>query len=148
MKTLFAPVGAMAIIVLSLNLLHANENIPFVPGLWNFTGSLDPDLGGKGPESYSECVTDELMDTNQMIRDMERGFGEGSCSVTPTINGNILTLNLACKSDIGTADGLGIYSISDEGRTMIGSMDVTMAYSGQSITVKMLLSGEHSGDSC
>ncbi len=147
-KTLIAPLGALAIMVLSFNLLHANENLPFLPGLWKFTGSLEPDLGGKGPEDFSECVTDELMDTGQIAEDMERGFGKGSCSVTPTIDGNVLTLNLACKSEVGSAAGLGIYTISDQGRSMAGSMDVTMAYSGMEVTVKMLMSGKHSGQSC
>lgn len=147
-KATFAHAIALLIIVLSFNLLHASEKLEFLPGLWTFTGSLDPDLGGKGAQTYTECVTEDLMDTDRMADDMERGFGDGSCAITPTLDGKVLTLNLACASNVGTANGLGLYTISDDGKSMEGSMDVTMAYSGQSITVKMSVNGKHTDDSC
>ncbi len=130
----------------SATVLVADNEVPFKPGLWEFTSTADSPLTGGGTSVDTQCITDDLLDINKMTSELEKSLPGAKCDVQRNTKDNRFEVSMVCTGGGGTMEGQGSYTVGDGGLSMEGEMTLKMEFSGNPIEVKTVATGKWVGD--
>jgi len=126
--------------------VQAEDKLPFKPGLWEMVMQIDSAATGPSSHTTKECITEEVMDSEKMAKNMEESMPNIECEVDKMVDGASMTITLSCDGDGGKVSGKGDYKTEDDGETMTGEMVMDMQIQGMSMKMSMKADGKRVGD--
>jgi len=128
------------------SVLVADTDVPFKPGLWEFTSTADSGLTQGGTSVDTQCITDDLMDIDKMTSELEKSLPGAKCDVKRSSNGNIFEVSMVCSGGGGNMEGQGSYTVGDGGLSMEGEMTIKLEFAGNPLEVKTVATGKWVGE--
>ena len=127
--------------------LVADNELPFKPGLWEFTSTAESDLPGAGGSDVStECITTDLFSLDQMKEQLESTLPGGSCDIDRSEDGNQFFVKMVCTGGGGVFEGNGSYTIGNGGESMEGEMVMKMEFAGTPVEIVTKATAKRVGD--
>ena len=119
---------------------HAAETLPITPGLWEIKTTTTTPFSGSKDYSSRECMAEDSLSPNSMMKDMPAD----ACEVDSSVSGNTITYNMNCAMQGQQMTGIGTFTVN--GDTAKGEMTMSSSISGQKIEVTTTSTGKRIGD--
>ena len=127
--------------------LGAGDEVPFEPGLWEIKSTSESALPGAGGEDIdTSCITTDLFSLEETTSLLESTLPGSMCEVDRSASGNTLEVSMVCTGGGGTMTGDGSYTVSDEGKSMVGEMLMTIEVAGTPVEIKTVAAGKWVGE--
>ena len=129
------------------SVLVADTELPFKPGLWEFTSTAESLLpGADGTDVSRECITTDLFSLDEMKAQLESTLPGGSCDIDRTEDGSKFFVKMVCTGGGGVFEGEGSYTIGDGGESMEGEMVMKMEFAGTPVEIVTKATAKRLGD--
>ena len=142
--------GYAAIALLSATtatLLVADNELPFKPGLWEFTSTAESaTAGAAGTEVDTQCITDDLLDVEKMTSALEQSMPGAMCEIERNTTGNQFDVKMICSGGGADMQGEGSYTVGNGGLSMEGEMTLKLELAGNPVEVKTIATGKWVGE--
>jgi len=131
----------------SATVLVADNEVPFVPGLWEIKSTTTSALPGvDGDDVDTECITTDLFSLDEMKNQIESTLPDGMCEIDRTAKGDTLEVSMVCSGGGGTTTGDGFYTVGDAGKSMVAEMVMKMEFAGTPVEIKTVATGKWVGE--
>ena len=123
-----------------VNLTQAADTIPITPGLWEIKGTTTNPFSGSKTFSSQECMTENGIGPETMMKDMP----SDACEVNTSVSGNTITYDMSCSMQGQQMTGNGSFTVN--GDTAEGEMTMRSSISGQTFEITSISTGKRIGD--
>jgi len=131
----------------SASVLVADNELPFKPGLWEFTSTAEsPATGAAGTEVDTQCITDDLLDIEKMTSALEKSMPGAKCDIERNTTGNQFEVKMVCSGGGANMQGEGSYTVGDGGLSMQGEMNLKLELAGNPLEFKTIATGKWVGE--
>lgn len=117
------------------------EGLPITPGMWETTTTTESSLMGTRTDTSKNCVKESRLDPRTQMQ----GMPKDQCEVNTKVSGNTMQYDMVCAQSEAvkmTFNG----SMTVDGDSMEGSMQMEGDMAGQKVTMNVKSSGKRVGD--
>ena len=129
----------LAAALATVTAMSSADSLPFSPGMWETTVTSTNSLTGTTTHSSTSCTTEGEFD----LRSIAQG-AQGCELVDSNIDENTLTYSMACNVQGAESTVQGTYTVDGDGGE--GTMNMTMTFDGQTMTVENVFTSKRIGD--
>ncbi len=121
-------------------MVHA-EGLPITPGMWETTTVSENSVSGNRTDTQKNCIKESELDPSSQMQ----GMPKEHCDVNTKIDGNTMTYEMVCAPPQGVKVNFN-GSVTVDGDSMQGSMQMQGSMAGQAMTMTAKTSGKRLGE--